>query len=478
MLLSSAGRDIINRGISDQRAIELDANGDVFYDDDYDNYEDDNDDDIYDRYEYKRNKYGKAEYEPINVDRERADISDSDSSRDQDDDTQAPPWNMRRASIIIISVSILFFLAAAALTIWSAVISDDVKSELRSSDFNTDLSNIACDSALVPGAFVVGTSMNSSTASVLMSDSFNLLRLVDESITSPSAPVWLSTERTFWLVDKVNDRIVVYDALTRALLEIIFTVTYDCEEPFSPSYNAKASQVWISCARTDNFIVLDASTRSLIGAVDMPTSLQSTHFMGPIVVGAERAVVTFNPDTISVYDNTAMPPTEVARRSISSAEGYTVMWRGDDSDDDDLFVFSSTTETIYRLEWRSWSVKASVAINSQVVDMTTDPDGGYLYAAVSPRHLKTYDARSLVELADGSAGVSESDVTAVAVDVTGMYVTVGDDRGIAQRFDIKDNGAPDFTGSVAISLVSADYNAIGGITRATLGCPCTSCLKE
>lgn len=418
------------------------------------------------------------------IEDEHDDLDDRYDDRDTTQKRLESWWhsaNTNSLSALLLLLALLFLLTTVGLAAYGISLSDDVKNEISSSStaLSVDVDSITCDDSLVPQTFLVGTDGNSSTAAVLFSDTLYELRLVDQGFSSPAAPVWVSAHRRFWTVDKMYNRVKVYDSLTRALLDDFATDVLDCAGPFSPSYHPLADQVWMSCMHTNNFLVLDAGTLAHVATVDVPSALASTHNIGPLVLGEQRAVVVFNPDMLAVYDATTTPPTMLNEYTILSTSGFNALWRNAYLDDADLFVFSSSAQTIYKLEWRSWQVLGQAAINAEVVDMTTDSEDRWLYAVVMPQHIETLKTSTLESVADGTAPVTENMVTAVSVNIGDEYVSVGDDRGVVRRFDIvQSSGAPDFAGSVRDTLVSGAFTAVGGIVRANLGCACDNCLKD
>lgn len=367
------------------------------------------------------------------------------------------------------------FVAAALTAIAVGVIFDQTKKGRNDvADLQWDLV-ASCDPSKVTRVYVVGGTTNSSSAAFLNGDNLIQTRVIEDPLTSPAEPVWLSAETQVWLVDTDNNRITVYDSLSRRQIDIVSTSHFGCSAPMSPSYNAEAGQVWVSCRDSKKFLVFSSADRALIADVPVtPNSLDA----GRVTVGADYAVAILYPDHYAVY-STANPLAGSTAYTIPGATNFDQLWYGDHGSDSRLYIYAASTSVVYQIEWGAWApVAGNSATLGSVLDMTTTPNEKRLYVVSAPNLVHTLDTSTMNEASGSPTIVPEQDAVSIGASIDGDSVLVGSSYGIVFKYDVDSSThalLPTAVPSTFNVKTSPNYEPNGRIVGANLGCPCNRC---
>lgn len=377
------------------------------------------------------------------------------------------------ASIMLGWIGLLIASAVVAVCL-GIVYNETKKGEGDVDDLQAQL-QADCDPSKVTRTYVVGGTTNSSSASFLNGDNLIQTRVIEDPLTSPAEPVWLSAETQAWFVDTDNNRITVYDSLSRRQIDIISTTHFGCEAPFSPSYNADAAQVWVSCRNSKKFLVFSSTNRALIAELPVtPGSLDA----GRVTVGADYAVAILYPDHYAVY-STANPSAGATSYTISTASGFDQIWYGDHGSNSKLYIYASSTSAIYQIEWGAWgAVLASSATLIGVRDMTTTGNEKRLYVVTSPNVVHTLSTSTLSEATGSPTLVPTQETVSIGASIDGDSVLIGTGYGIVFKYAIDSSThalTPIGVPTTFNVKTSPNYEPSGRIVGANLGCPCNRC---
>lgn len=368
-----------------------------------------------------------------------------------------------------------FFAAATMTAIANGIVFDQLKSARNDvADLQWELAG-SCDQSKIPQLFVVGGANNASTSAFLNVADLIQTRLVEDPLTSPSEPVWLSAETQVWTVDTDNNRVTVYDSLSRRQLDIISTDHFGCAAPQSPAYSAEAGQVWLSCRDSKKFLVFNSADRALIAEVPVtPGSLDA----GRVTVGADYAVAILEPDHYAVYA-TANPLAGSTSYTIPGATDFGQIWYGDHGSSSRLYISSDSTSTIYQIEWGVWApVTSNSGALGTVLDMVTTPNEKRLYAVVAPNTVRTLDTSTMAQTSGSPTVVPTAEAVSIGASIDGSAVAVGTGDGIVFKYDVDPSSyalVPAAVPTTSNVLTTPNLESNGRIVGANYGCPCARC---
>lgn len=215
--------------------------------------------------------------------------------------------------------------------------------------------------------------------------------------TNPTLSLWIRDRDQIWMLDAQNGLIYVSQTINNKIIYLIPLLIVGCGGPYNWSYNQQAyvnpitrklsGQVWVTCESSNNVIIIDTHSYSVIGQIPTPGFIIGTNYPSSVVVGPKYAFVVYYPNVWFAYSTT--PPFAIIKTGQtpgSNSAAITTVWRGNDNHNNaDLYLTTSIPQLV-KIGWnQDFEVQNIQNLPYTVQAITTSLNEVYLYVIFQNR---------------------------------------------------------------------------------------------
>lgn len=332
------------------------------------------------------------------------------------------------------------------------------------------------------------TAIQSSHAGLsILSQSNISLEIEYPFFTKPAYSLWIRDRKQIWTLDIQNGLIYISQTINSKVIGLISLFIANCNGPYNWAYNQQAyvnpitqklsGQVWVACSSSNKTIIIETDTYSVIGNIYTPPDIINSYYPSAVAVGPKYGFVVYNPNIWYAYST--QPPFLVVKSGQTpgtSTSTMTLVWRGNDNDNNADLYMATDTPSIARIGWNpTFNVEKVDLLPYNPIDITTSLNEEYLYIIFQTNNLlyvyETYGMTKVTTSGPSSVVLSKPNSIAIGRESAEMIVTDFTSFNTVLLALNPDNGL--LTNTPPIFIYSG--NETSDSIRFVQECPCNFC---